>query len=403
MSIKGASAVAAKCLILALPAGTALADQDVLKVFANASFRFDNNLFRLPDDVDPAQKWAGVKPGRSDAILGLNAGVQVDKPYGQQRLKLSASLGSYRYATHHHLDFTANEYRASWEWHLTPRLSGRLSAEQSQTLYSFVNNQDFQRNVLTRQSQNLDADWWFGSDWHALFGVGRQVYEGSVQVQQDRDYTALRWEAGLRYDRDKVGSASLKLRRSDADYSTRSVNFVTRHDNRFEQREFEFGMQYAITGRSNLDGRLAWLERSHPNIPLRDYSGWVGRLGWTWDLTGALRLSTEYRRELESWQDANSNHVVSDRLSIGPTWAYTAKQRLDLQLEGQERRHEGALPSAALPLRKDSILALNLSATWAPIQAVSVNAAWRREERDSNINGFDYSDDSLTLAVQGLF
>ena len=124
----------------------ALADEfDVLNVVAGASLTQDNNVFRLPDDASPAPGFST----KSDRISVGYAGVRIDKPYGQQRFQLDATGTYTRYNTFSFLDFGAFDYRGAWLWHLTPRVSGTLSAERKQALVPFTDFQSFERNVYS--------------------------------------------------------------------------------------------------------------------------------------------------------------------------------------------------------------------------------------------------------------
>src|SRR5688572_30448082 len=101
----GRHAVMVKAALWALAlAALPAAAQDVLQFSAGTSVNRDDNVFRLPDNVDPATR--GLE-SRSDRYTASYAGVRFDKPYVQQRFILEATLTAYRYDRFSHLDFDA--------------------------------------------------------------------------------------------------------------------------------------------------------------------------------------------------------------------------------------------------------------------------------------------------------
>jgi hypothetical protein len=121
--------------------------QDTLNFSVGAGVRFEDNLFGLSDDTNTLA--ALGKSQRSDQIYTTNAGIQLDKSYAQQQFHLDASVLDNRYKTYSNLDYTAFNYRAAWLWHLSPYISGTLSADQQQVLNSFA---DFRKNIKSIQT-----------------------------------------------------------------------------------------------------------------------------------------------------------------------------------------------------------------------------------------------------------
>src|SRR2546425_941976 len=129
---------------------------------AGASVTWDSNVFRLPDSL------AGLAPnGKSDRISAMYVGLRIDKPYAQQRVLLDATSTAYRHDRFSYLDFDALDYRGAWQWHLTPRVSGVLSAERSQSLVNYADFRNItQRNVRTAENRRASADWLMFGGWH---------------------------------------------------------------------------------------------------------------------------------------------------------------------------------------------------------------------------------------------
>ena len=93
-------------------------------VFANQ--RYDSNLFRLPDNVQP-----GVNGDRSVFSETAGAGVRFDKAYGLQRLIVDVSVTRYIYNGYGNLDYTGNQEALTYNWSITPELTGAVIIKHS--------------------------------------------------------------------------------------------------------------------------------------------------------------------------------------------------------------------------------------------------------------------------------
>ena len=170
---------------------------DPVTVVLGGSLTHDSNLFRLPGFVDP-QAVLG-KPTKSDTIKVVYAGLRIDKPYGQQRFQLDVTDTLYRYDNFSFLDFGALEYRGAWLWHLTPRVSGTLSAEHKEALVPFADYRVFQRNVRTTDSRVFNLDGWIFGGWHLLLGASQSELKNERAFLAEGNYRSAGAEAGIKY------------------------------------------------------------------------------------------------------------------------------------------------------------------------------------------------------------
>ena len=289
-----ASAFALAAAFLARPA---VADQyDALNVVLGTSLTHDANVFRLPDDAPPPTGFST----KSDLISVAYAGVRIDKPYGQQRFQLDATGTYTRYNTFSFLDFGAFEYRGAWLWHLTPRVSGTLSAERKQALIPFTDFRSFERNVNTTDRRNFNLDGWVSGGWHLLAGASQSETKSEVQFQAE-DSRMIAGEAGVKYVAGSGSSVAVTRRSSQGDYLNRVVDPVNFFDNRFRQDETELKVAWNVSANSTLNGRLSALERRHEHFAQRDFSGTTGQLDYTWTPTSKLRLAFSARRDIEAF------------------------------------------------------------------------------------------------------
>lgn len=410
-SRKGATAL----MITALTAsGGAWADaQDTLNFSLGATARFEENLFRLPDSANTTAVLG--KSQRSDQILTTNAGIKIDKPYSLQRFQFDAAVVDNRYKTYDHLDYTAFNYRAAWLWHLTPNISGMLMADQQQVLNSFSDYRDANnllirsRSIQTNQSRIFNADALVGGGWHLLGGISEFRSRNSQTFNAVGDYVQTGGELGIKYVTPSENAVSLIQRASKGDYQGRVADPVNQLDTGFDQRETEARVFWHLTGKSQIDARLGYVDREHDHFSSRDYDGTTGRLGYIWTPTDNLRINASIARNLSSYQQAANSYYVADSFSISPVWQVDAKVNLRVSYDYSQRDYLGAI--VAIPeKRKDNVQTFLFAAEWKPTRTITVNGALQRETRDSSFNnpigaGGDlrYDANSATLGVQLLF
>ena len=159
---------------------------------------------------------------------------------------------------------------------------------------------------------------------------------------------------------------------------------------------------WKLTGKSELNGRLTYLDREHDHFSQRDFSGFTGNLTYRWIPTGKVYIDTSLARSLSSFQEFTDSYYQADSLTIAPTWVATAKTKVSLKGLYSERDFHGAIIPVA-DMRKDKIRALLLSADWQPTRTILVNGTVQRESRTSSVSGLDYTANSIGVSAQLTF
>jgi len=387
---------------LGLPAA-ALADQfDTLNFTAGLTVLQDDNVFRLSSAADPNRVLG--KPSRSDTITVKSAGIRFNKPYSLQRFELGFNLVDYKYENFGFLSFTARNYDAAWRWSLTPRFRGNLTTNRQQTLSSFTDFTGFVRNLRTVESTRGDATYELDGVWR-LIGSATEIKATNSQVfLEDSDNKFRTLDAGLRYALPSGSFAQVVARTGAGEFFKRAQpNFAAQFDTAFDQNELEGRLNWAVTGKSIVRARLAWLERKHQNFAQRDYSGWVGNLDGDWGISGRTRLSGSVTSELSSFQSASASYVRTNRVSVGPTVEIGAQAVARARLEYSTRNFLGPVAAPAFNNRVDTITSASVGVDWQPFRFVTLSASLQNDRRSSNLAGFDFKDTTATLAAQLTF
>lgn len=383
-------------------AAPVLADpEDTINFAAGADVRYEDNLFRFADGVD-TDSFPG-RPHKSDTIYAMNLGIKIEKPYAQQLFKLDVMATENKFQRNSFLDYTGVDYTAAWFWHLTPRISGTVLLDQKQSLVDFADFRSFdERNVQTSQFRLFAIDGDLGAGWHAIGAISEVRARTSQNFDQVGNYEQVGVELGGKYVSRADNWISLVQRESNGKYQGRELDPITQLDKGFDQSETEAKLYWKLTGKSTIDAKLGYLERTHDNFSQRDYDGLVGKIAYLWEPTGKLQVNASLGRNLFSFQESGNSYYVADTLSIGPIWKITAKSKLSLRYDLSERDYKGAIDPASRS-RDDTYQSVVLAGEWRPTRTVTVGAALQRDVRSSNIDRFDYDANSANIFAQLLF
>ncbi len=395
VAVRGAVA----CALSITFVGVALADNDdTVDFFASHTFRFDNNLFRLPDGVNP--NIAG-KTSRDEWFQVSSLGFNIHKPYSLQRFELRASLNSYRYDTYTFLNFESVNYRAAWLWQLTPEFTGTLSSERNRTPAGFADYRSFaNRNVITNEVQNLDARWRVFGGVFLSGALTKSVSSNSQGFVEQPSYSSDAVRIGAGYLFPSGSTIEVGQSVNSANLPGTTLNALTQTDNKYEARETELKLLWNLSGRSSLNGRLRHVSRTYSTFASRDYARNVGSLVWSWAISGKLNLDVGYLQDVDAWTARNASYRVSKRVYVAPVWSVGAKTYLSAQLSKSTGDFLG--PIAPVAMRNDKYQSLAGTVEWRPLRSLSISAIIQKDQRDSNTLGQQFKANSagITARVQ---
>lgn len=369
-------------IFYALAAPEALA-QSPYSLLAGASATYDTNVFRLPASAN-VQALLG-EPTTADWLFQRYAGVRVDKPWSLQRFQLEARGSQYRYRRFSHLDFEALDYRAAWLYSVTPRLSGALRADRSQSLVPFSDFQGRQRNVRVSETRSFTAEASASPSLQALFGASQSVQRSSVAVLAESDFSMARAEAGLRYVARSASTVTFMQRWGDGAYINRPAP-AAGADNGFKQADSDLQATWALTPRTQLRSRMNWFSREHDNFSQQDDSGYAAQVGVAWDTTAKLRTDLLVSRGKSPYFDGLSSYRRDDSFTLAPTWQALPKVPVRLRVQHTRTEHYAPAPGA----RVERLLRLELGSDWLATRNATFGARIERQTRSSSDPAFRF-------------
>lgn len=393
-----------------LHATAAKADQaDIWNLFSGISQTHDENLFRLADSADPMT--VAGKPQRSENITATHFGVSFDKPVSMQRFRFDYTISENRYETYSYLNFAASSYSGTWNWALTPRLHGTLSARHSEQLAGFADYRNYSgRNVQKSGNQRFDVEWEAHGPWRLIATLSRDEAVNSQVFLEASDSLLMGDEVGGKYLAKSGSWISVAARRGKGEYQ--KLQYVPfsqipaplnpQFDKGYSTKEEEVRLYWTVTGKSSLDGRISHVSREHDHFSQRDYSGYAGQVDYNWNAGGKIRLNFSARQVLSPWQDYASSYYVGRTYSVNPVWQLSGKASARLQLSQEERDFKGPLISG-LTQRQDKLRSGEIALDWAPLNSLSFSASIQRDERESNVASLDFKDTLLSLSGRLFF
>ena len=388
--------------LLAVFASNVRADElDTLQFRVGETVEHDSNIFRLSDSLTPADTQALIgRSERSDTIMVTSAGVKFNKAYSLQRFELDAEFQNYRYSRNTRLNFNAANYAAAWRWSLTPRFHGNVTADRRQYV---DNTSDAQIKGDVNRRTDLrtlaDAEYEIGARWRALGGVFENKIKNSSPFALIPDTSVRGGEVGARYIFREADSVAYRYRVGKGNYSNQSASNLTQFATSFNDREHEFRVNWAPSGRVDVQGRLSHLSRSNSGAAGRDFSGYVGDVNANWTITGKTSLAGGFIKELNSFQTNDISYYDGYRVYVAPTYKPTEKTAVRVRYDQGTRNYKGSSQGFAPSGRKDNIRLASVGFEYAPIRALTLAASLQRDQRTSNTVGADYKNNSLFLSA----
>jgi len=376
-----------------LPVPSALADEaDAFNVNASIRATSDNNLFRLSPSVDP--KTYGLD-GKSDTITTTAIDFRLDRLFSRQRIVAGVTLSDNRYQRNDYLNFRALNYDAKWLWALGSHWDGELSLARKEGLNTFSDYLNYrQRNVRTTEDERFTANYWFHTSWAALGGVFWTNVTNEQPFLAESDYSGMGYNFGIRYRPVSGNTLTFGVSRLDGEYKNRQLNIASQIDKRFYEDVYGLDMNWGLTGKSLLRGRLAYLDRQHESFTKRDYSGWVGNLDYSYIASGKSTLTVGYKRDIVAYQQLTSSYYTLDEIALSGQWAATAKLTAIARLAYGLRSYDGEIRPlpAGTPQREDIISRLGFDLRYQPARWLQLSTGIALENRNVNQDSLDYKD-----------
>jgi exopolysaccharide biosynthesis operon protein EpsL len=374
------SSLTLAALLAAAPAAMAQdADaEEGLHFLGRLGIEHDSNVFRVPSGSGP----------KADTAWTAGIGLKYNKRFGLQRVRADIEADTWRYQHNSDLNFNTVNYALAWDWSVTPRFHGTVSADRRQ-FREVTTDPTGAINLVGRRTERTElAEGVFevGGPWRALAGVSHYRTESTQPGSWDASPDIRYGQVGIGYEAASGSSLTARFKRGDGEYHDPTFAGFAALNTDFRETEEELAFHWAYTGKTTVDGRIAHLKREHSNAPLLDFSGMVGGLNVNWDVTGKTRLLAGWQRDLSATGLPTGGHVTSDRFFVAPVWHATAKTSFSLRYDHTTRDWEDISSLAPFAGRSEKIDSLQAGVDWQALRTIGLSGYVRQERLRSNLN-----------------
>ena len=348
------------------------------------AFTAENNLFRAPEG-------SGLVVSDRISSTGLRLGI--NQPIGRQVFSADLAANMNRYRTNKQLNNTDYSANARLDWQTVERVSGEISAAQSQSLYREQTGGviETQRNQLRTSALAFQARVGVATRLSFEIGAAGSENDYSGTDVDNRDLRQHSFNAGVRFGPSDAVNTRLSVRRSEGSYP----RFGTEPDD-FTRDDIDLISTLQATGASHLNSRLSATRERHSVQSQRDTNGWTGALGWRWQPTGKLTLALDLLRDSSVGQTgfdsslinaSSSDTSLAQTATLAITWAATAKIQVIPKFSYVHRKLDGAFNSTlgnTSQESSDNTTSAGIGLRWTPINALDLGCDVSREQRKVN-------------------
>ncbi|MEO5702659.1 MAG: XrtB/PEP-CTERM-associated polysaccharide biosynthesis outer membrane protein EpsL [Gammaproteobacteria bacterium] len=387
------------CMLFPLSQYASAAEGDTFQPHISASTTYDDNIFRLSDDLGDAETIAAIgTTDRSDTIYRVEAGLDADLRFSRQRLLLGIGIERNSFTRFDFLNFTGTNANATLQWEVGNHWNGDAGFTYRETLSSFGLLQSRVRDQQVRRTQFVNANYEIGSGLE-LHG-GLEGFDLRRDVLSDRNRDENTSKIGVRYTSRADNFVDLEARFTEGD-----IGDTGPVDNDFEQSEINAEVDYSRS-KSHINGSIGYVQRDQNDSAFRDFDGFTGRVIYDWSVTAKTLISFSAFRRVLSTEDLVSSYTVTRGVSITPSWSPTEKTIVQGRLSHERFNFEGAgtsaLPGApgATDNREDTLRIASISLGYSPFRNTLMALSYQNEDRRSTTANAGYDDNVVTASVR---
>jgi hypothetical protein len=162
-------------------------------------------------------------------------------------------------------------------------------------------------------------------------------------------------------------------------------------DPEFDQREFGARASWSYSGLTKGSAQFGYMRRAYDTFASRDFSGPVGKVNLTYELTGKSQLRVDASRTRNATQTTFASYYVEDLGTAAIAYAATAKILVKPSFEYRRQDFRGS-PFAGV----DGLLLTTrtpyLQVDWAALRALDLSFVVGRASRTASNDTLQYVD-----------
>ena len=321
----------------------------------------------------------------SETITTSYATLSVNKQYSMQRLNFEYTIRNNAYENFSTLDSVNNNYKGSWVWSMTPKLTGSVSTLRTESALGFTDVTFDTANkppILTNEIQTFLMDWAPHGGVHFLGGFTRTASLNSGNFAPSRGSSTNAINLGINYAFSSGSEVTIMQHQRQGEFADINPSLPQT----FSENETEAKFNWRVSAKSSAKMRVGFVARDHDQFASKNYEGWIGDASLSWSPTTKLQLTAAAASSLSVYQSLLANYARINNLSFTPTYAFTNKILVSGSASISERVVEGGVNET------ETIENASLGLEWMPKRYVSLGAKVQKMSRTSNIANRDFTD-----------
>jgi hypothetical protein len=379
------------------------------------SIEHDSNLLR-------ASGAPGTAPIVAETLISSALQGNFHETYDREDVSASALIGRVLFRDLRSFDYTEENLQAKLQSALPYTVNLVVGAGRSAQLAHYADVGLAVRDVIDTDSANVSLDFPLHVDWRGvLYGYDTHT-TNSATIMSPANNDTVEGDVGLRYQPSTGNHIDFLLHEVSSRFP--EANLASLINPGYHEHGVDLRVDWTLSGASHLAGHAGWVRRSYeplygsvtpiyllidPALTLdRDFAGPVYELTYDWQPSGATTLSAYAARQTGAAGDNNYLSAVSRIFRLTATWQPREKLRLQAYGEDDLRNYFSyvyqiiyGLPSGTV--RLDHSQEAGVRVVWAPRRWFEGVLDIHREQRDSSIDIWKYSDSAVSLTAQFTF
>lgn len=387
------------------PAMSARGEDDApFKIWVADRLAFEDNLYRLPKDIDP-QLSPAPDGRRGDYLNRLSLGLAADWRLSRQAIKLDVRADQNRFSRNEQLDNTSGTALGEWAWRLGNNWKGDAGADYTRSLASFANTRFLEKDLLETTGVFWNTSFTAGR-WTLRAGARQSETQHSVEIRQFDDSRTRSGTFGIRYTTPLDNTLGWHYRYTKASFDKAATLNGEIFDRNYDENTASFEVSYGLGNKTRLDLSAGYLHREYPyaelsGVPKGSFGGSIWDVSLKWQPTHKMGLTLGGWRKLRAYLDAESDYFVAEGYSLAPVWTPSERVRVALEISYEEQDYLGSSVNLLLPgSRHDRMRAGELSIAYRFTRMLDINLSGRAERRDSDRSELRYEAGVVGLGVR---
>jgi hypothetical protein len=380
-------------------ADTAVQRNDRLDLYVGDTYTFDNNIYRLPSNVDlTTLPQIGANPSRSDSIDSTSAGLDGEwLTGGRQSVDLDLNAAYNRFFRNTDLSNVSTQDSGAWNWGLGNSLSGKIGADFARLFGGFYNTQVYSRDMVDRTDYFASLRYQVGPRWGVFGGVMGSIYSVTAAQATYNNSSSKSADGGFDFttEQSRIGF-DYRYNDSRAPNSALVNGELFNPDFREDRARVLF--RYALSEKTIVDASAGYLKREYPSTAIGSFSGEVWRVALQWQPTPKTQLLVGAWQQLAADLTSQTDYYVDKGESLTPQWVASEKLTFSAIFSHDTENYIGSNPVGPIPIdfiaqaRHDTLTSETGNLVYTPIRSIVLTFSVGHAKRGSNISAFEYND-----------